>query len=115
MLGMVADVVRRVKKALPPPKVKSLDEVIDLFRSEGVVYVKAKTAFYQKFPFGRYKIVIDYIGYRKGAPVSRQEVLKVCKKISNRHLVEEMKKLYPAVRERVKMLESKLGITVKIA
>lgn len=115
MLNKVVDAVRRVRKSLPPPKVKSLDEIIGLFKQEGVVLVNAETTFYKNFPFSGHRIVVDYIGFAGLKSVRRQEVLKVVRrKVNDDFLVREMIRLYPAVRERIEKLQSELGITVKI-
>lgn len=116
MLKKAKAAVRKVQKGVfPPPAVKSVEEVVCLFKQKGVGSVIAEPSCYQKLFDGSYKLAIDYLGGGK-KPIRRQEVLKVIPKdVTDDHLVEEMKALYPLIHERVRHLRAELsGVAVTI-
>lgn len=116
MLKKLAATVKKVGKTLPPQRAKSFGDVVALFREEGVVSVIAEITTYKMLFAGRHRIAIDYIGVGKeGQEIRRQEVLEVIKeKVSDDHLVSEMRKFYPHVRDRVNRLRTGLGAVVTI-
>lgn len=112
MLKKAKAAVRKVQKGVfPPPAVKSVEEVVHLFKQKGVGSVIAEPSCYQKLFDGSHKLAIDYLGGGGKKPIHRQEVLKVIpnKDVTDDHLVEEMKALYPLIHERVRHLRAELG------
>lgn len=112
MLKMAKEAAKKVKKGVfPPPAVKSVEEVVRLFRKKGVASVIAEPACYKKLLDGSHKLVIDYLGSR----IHRQEVLKVIHEdVTDDHLVEQLRAHYPLIRERVEKLRTELGVVVTI-
>lgn len=119
MLGKVMAAIKGMKgiaeRATLPRTVKSLDEVSSFFKKERVTSVKVELACYRTIA-GPYKLTADYIGAGKKKCVVRREVLQI---IKNHNadvplLMQEMKKLFPSIKEKAEKLKNDLGVVVTI-
>jgi len=115
MYQFFVDVVKKVKKAVRPRTVKSVDEVSLLFKKERATSVTIEPACYTTLA-GLHKITVDYIGVSEKKTLRKREVLRTIEErnVDERLLMQEMKKLFPSIKERAEKLKKDLGIPVTI-
>lgn len=103
-----------VKRAVLPRTVASFEEVSLLFKKKGVTSVTVELACYTTLA-GLHKLTVDYIGAGKKKYVVRREVLRTIEDPdTDDMLMQEMKKLFPSIKERAEKLKNDLGVVVMI-
>lgn len=119
MLEKVKAVMKKMKGVAEsvtlPRTAKSLDEVSLFFKKERVTSVKIELACYKTIT-GPRKLTIDYIGVGRKKRVVRREVLRTIKdhNADVPLLMQEMRNLFPVIREKAEKLKNYLGVVVTI-
>lgn len=115
MIKILAKIVNKAKKTVRPKLIKQTNDIIFIFKKERIMSVTVEPACYTKID-GTHVLTVDYIGHANTKKaILRHEVLRTFeKKSTDEFLAQELKKLFPSIRERAEKLKNDLGVTVTI-